>query len=178
MFPQTLEALFVRGLAGRLDNKAKDDLRAIGLDLDRPFLPAYPAEVLVRGTELVARHCYPDKPLPDAYFLLGERTVLGMEETFVGKAQVAFARLVGPMRALLSVPKHIKAGSNYCTGTVTQVSPNCIVNEVRGYKLPYAEFQEGNLSATVTICGGRDPIAETLAFDRERELITVRLSWS
>lgn len=177
VFPQTLEALFVRGLAGRLNAEAKAELRALGLDLDRPLLPAYPADVLVRGTELAARHCYPGKPLREAYFLLGERAVLGMEETFVGRTQVAFARLVGPMRALMAVPRHIKGGSNYCTGTVKQESPTCVVNEIFGYKLPYSEFQEGNLSAVVTVCGGKEPKAETLAFDKAREFLSVRISW-
>ena len=176
-FPQTIEALFVRGLAGRLDKTAKDGLRAIGLDLDKPLRPAYPASVLVQGTELVARHCYPGKPIREAYFLLGQRAVFGMEETFVGRTQVAFAKVVGPLRSLMMLPRHIAGGSNYAVGSVTQVSPTCIVNDILGYKLPYAEFQEGNLSAVVTICNGKDPKTETLSFDPANEALSVRVSW-
>lgn len=177
-FPQTLEALFIRGLAGRLNEDAKIALRAIGLNLDKPLLPAYPPSVLVEGTAVAARHCYPDRPLPEAYFLLGERAVLGMEETLVGRAQVAFARLVGPLRALRSVPRHIQGGSNYAAGTITEVSPTCVINEMVGYKLPYAEFQQGNLSAVVTICGGKAPQTEILRFDPKTEALSVRVSWS
>ena len=57
VFTPSVESLFVHGL--RLSFPAREELRALGLDLDRPLLPSYPlatweravkvAEVLVSG---------------------------------------------------------------------------------------------------------------------------------
>ncbi len=42
-FSQSVEGLFIKGLGSTLTPVMRDQLRAKGLDLDRPLRPGYPA---------------------------------------------------------------------------------------------------------------------------------------
>jgi hypothetical protein len=62
VFTQTVEALFVRGVAGRLSPSALQRLKEGGLDLGRPMLPAYTAEVFTRCIAILAEELCPGSP--------------------------------------------------------------------------------------------------------------------
>src|SRR5262249_52387161 len=99
-FAVAYEGLFHRGLGSSLTPRLKARLRAAGLDLDRPFEPAYPADRWPIFLRMTAEELFPAVPIGDALRKMGERFFLGYVETLVGKAMLAAMRVIGPMRSL------------------------------------------------------------------------------
>ncbi len=175
---QLVEALLVRGLAGRLTPKTIEAIRQIGIDLDRPLLPAYPTMMFADAVAVLASTQFPEVPVTDAYRLLGERTVYGLDETTVGRAQMALARLVGPMRTMKRVPRNMRSGGSHSTAVVTQTSARGVLFEVAEYWLPYAEFMQGALHATLVITGAKGSAVSILRFDANAHTAAYQADWA
>src|SRR5512141_2849611 len=100
VFGETFAGLYRKGLKGRLLPSLKEQLRGIGIDVDRPFLAGYPLEVWNRGIALVASSLYPGLSFEEATWQLGEDFIFGFAQTAVGRAVFAFLKLIGPMKSL------------------------------------------------------------------------------
>src|SRR4051812_21021858 len=85
IFSTGMEGLFVRGLEGRLDEPTRQTLRGLGLDVGK-LLPGYSIEVWEKAVALVVTRALPDLTRPEAHRFLGQRSVLGVGDTLVGKA--------------------------------------------------------------------------------------------
>jgi uncharacterized protein (TIGR02265 family) len=112
MFSQAVEG-FVRAVGERLDDGAKDGLKALGLDLRKPLEPAYPLDtwfaVMRYGGKLLA----PDAPESEQLEQLGRRFIDGYEQTLVGRALLATMRVLGPRRTLERMSRNFRSGNNY-----------------------------------------------------------------
>jgi uncharacterized protein (TIGR02265 family) len=147
MFSQAVEG-FVRALGDRLDDRAKDGLKAIGLDLRKPLEPAYPLDTWFAVMRFGARLIAPGLPEPEQLEQLGRRFIDGYEQTLVGRALLASMRVLGPRRTLERMSRNFRSGNNY---TETRLEPKgptdyeLWFNQVRS-----TDFYRGMLEAGLT----------------------------
>ena len=177
VFSPSVEGL-VRGLGAALTENAtlKAELRAMGLDLDKPLLPGYPAELWHRALELIARKLYPQLTVPQAYFKMGERTVYGLSDTIFGKATIALAKLVGPRKMLHRMPISVKSGSNFAELSVQELSPTEILLASQPY-MGWGEYMQGSVLAAITLGGAVEPSVEIVEYNRSSEKLVLRSKW-
>lgn len=171
-----VEALLIRGLAGRLSPELKDALLALGFDLDRPLLPAYPAARWDEAVVFLARRLYPELDEGAAHFRLGERLIWGLESTYVGRAMMAFTRLVGPRRAIYRMPSTVKMGTNFIDATVRELGPA----EFEIFHAPienHPEFLRGTIVASLECAGGRDVVVELTERDPVSKSVVLHARW-
>jgi uncharacterized protein (TIGR02265 family) len=176
VFSQTVEALMVRGIGDRLTSEARARLRALGLDLDRSLLPAYPAAVWKEVLAETARSVFPELTVEEAMLEMGDSTVSGMEKTLVGRATIAMARLIGPVRMMKRLAISVKSGTNFAGLTVKELGPREF--ELESAPNPLSpEFMRGALLAALAIAGGKQPSVEVTAWDQLAERQVFRVSW-
>lgn len=172
-----VEALLIRGLDGRLSPELKASLRELGFDLDRPLLPSYPAAHWDQAVEMLARALHPELDEGTAHFRLGERLIWGLESTYVGRAMMAFTRLVGPRRAIFRMPSTVKMGSNFIEATVKELGPA----EFEIFHAPienHPEFLRGTIVASLQCAGGRDVVVELTERDPVTKSVVLHARWA
>jgi uncharacterized protein (TIGR02265 family) len=116
VFTPSVESLFVHGL--RLSFPAREQLRALGLDLDRPLLPAYPLATWERAVAVAAGDAFPQLGRDAAHFELGRRMLAGYDATVIGRAISLAARLAGPRRTLERMAQNTGTANNYVLALV------------------------------------------------------------
>ncbi len=113
VFNQTIESLFQRALKDSMAPALKAELKASGLDLDKPLDPAYPAESVNRWFALAAKHTFPTLVRDEGLRALGSRFIDGWQQTLLGKATAALLVIVGPTRALRRMTQNFRTGDNF-----------------------------------------------------------------
>ena len=174
VYEQTMEGLFLRGLAGRVPPGLKERLREVGLNLDRRLLPAYPFELWCTCVRLAAEALHPEETAEGAYHLLGERMVDGYRETLMGRAQFSVLQLLGPRRVLLRTQQSFRSGNNYTEARLSTLAPNALevwMNEAG----PTRYLVRGALLAGLRASGALDPQVVVAGFTPED--VTYRVHW-
>jgi uncharacterized protein (TIGR02265 family) len=174
VFLPTVQSLFSRLPAGALTPELTQAVRALGIDLDRPLLTAYPFAIWARVLEVTARTVYPKEAAQDAHRLLGQRLIEGYVETGIGRALFALLKLIGPRRTLQRTAKAFRNGNNYCEATVTEVSPTEFIvwmNEVGTVPTMIA----GVLQAGLTQAGAISVAVRVVRVDSVG--MTYRVTW-
>jgi uncharacterized protein (TIGR02265 family) len=174
VFEHSVESLYLRSLRSRLTPELKNQLRSVGVDLDRKLLPGYPQPVLTQALQLTARTLRPELPEADAFRWLGECQVEGYQETVVGTALFGVLRLLGPRRMLERTQKNFRSGNNYTEVRCTTVDPctsDLWMNEIG----PMRYFTQGIVLAGMRAAGAREARVEVLHFDEEGT--TYRVAW-
>jgi uncharacterized protein (TIGR02265 family) len=154
-FSQSIEGLFIKGLGKEVTPQMKDQLRAKGLDLDKPLRPGYPAADFHKWVEYAALSVYPDERKEEALRRIGHRAVSGLEEGLIGKALAAGLKLIGPRRALQRVERIFKNNNNYQVATLLELSERDAkvrLSEVFG--LP--TYYQGLFEAVLVLIGAKD----------------------
>ncbi|MFT3841618.1 MAG: DUF2378 family protein [Myxococcaceae bacterium] len=174
VFEQTIEGLFVRGLAGKLTPGVHQRLKALGIDLSHKLLPAYPFHTWMKALELAAAEVFHGEPTDKAMFKLGELFIDGYQHTQLGRALLEMIKVLGPRRALQRSTANFRAGNNFTETRLTDLTPTSNelwMNEVG----PYPAFTAGTLSAVTRASGARDVKVEVAAYDGHSA--TYRVSW-
>jgi uncharacterized protein (TIGR02265 family) len=122
VFAQSVESLFLHGLKGRLPPATLEAVKAEGIDLSRPLLPAYPLAVWERALSHAGAGAFPGLSPERARFELGRHMLAGYDATVLGKAVVAMGRLVGPRRTLERMARNTRTANNYVDLTVEPLS--------------------------------------------------------
>jgi uncharacterized protein (TIGR02265 family) len=115
VFATSIESLFVRGL--RLSYGAREELRRMGLDVDRPLLPAYPLATWEAALRVATRDVFFGRAPEEARFELGRQMLRRYESTMVGRAIATSARLIGPRRTLERMAQNTRTANNYVKAT-------------------------------------------------------------
>lgn len=123
VFNSGFDALFSKEIRGKVTPAIDEELKALGVRLDKPFQPAYPVETWASTLDLLGRHLYPEDSTPDAYWKLGRSTIVGFGETLAGRALFPLLRLIGPVRALDRASRNYAATNNYTKVVLTRVGP-------------------------------------------------------
>jgi uncharacterized protein (TIGR02265 family) len=174
VYEQTLEALFVRALGGRLTPECRARLLSAGLDVSQKLKPAYPFQSWMIFLRIAAEELYPGMPLSEATLKLGEAYVEGFRETMLGRAVMSLLRVLGPRRTVLRATQNFRAGNNYTETRVTELGPNLFdvwMNEVGDFP----EFTAGIIQAGVRASGAKELRVELLGYDGHA--CTYRISW-
>jgi hypothetical protein len=106
VYASVVEGLLRHGLQGQLTPRLKERLRQIGVDVDRPLLPAYPVPLWFYCLRAIVDEVYPGQPLEPAFRDLGTRMTEGYGRTVLGRALYMLARLQGPRRMVLRLPQY------------------------------------------------------------------------
>ncbi len=174
VFGHTFEGLFQRALGGRLDAKARQRLEQAGLNLGKKLLPAYPFDVWMRCIAIAAESVYPALPQTEARRQIGRDLVHGYRETYLGRAMLALAKVLGPKRTLQRSAHNFRTGNNYTETRLTERAPNVHelwMNEVG----PYPEFTQGIIEAGLLEAGARGLKVDVVWHDGHGA--TYRVSW-
>lgn len=175
VFGQTLEGLFIRGLSGQVTSGMKNQLRGIGVELDRRLLPAYPFSIWCAGVRVAARELYGHLEQEEAYRQLGERMVEGYRETVWGRSLFSLLRLVGPRRVIGRAQQSFRSGNNYTEIRIQELGPQCLelwVNE----EGPTRYLMQGAMLAGLRGCGAREPQVELKHFTEQD--VTFHVMWA
>ncbi|KFA92749.1 DUF2378 family protein [Archangium violaceum] len=175
VFEQTVEAVFARGLHGRIPPSCKARLRQAGLDLELKLRTAYPLDAWMTFLRITAQELYPDEPLEQGAFKLGEAFIDGFHETLPGRAVLSLLRVLGPRRALMRTTKNFRAGNNYTESRLEELGPRQFelwMNEVGS--LP--TFTAGILHAGLRTAGAADIRIDLSGYDHHA--CTYCISWS
>ncbi|HEX8823323.1 MAG TPA: DUF2378 family protein [Archangium sp.] len=175
IFEQTIEAVYVRALHGRIPPSCKARLREAGLDLDKKLRPAYPFDSWMTFLRITAEELYPGEPLSQGAFKIGEACIDGFRETMLGRAVLSLLRVLGPRRALMRATQNFRAGNNYTESRLKEISPRQFelwMNEVGS--LP--TFTAGILHAGLRTAGAENIHVDLSGYDGHA--CTYRISWS
>lgn len=176
MFSPTVEGLFVRAVGNRLTPAIRNEIRAVGIDLDKPLLAAYPVDQYQRAVTIVANRLYPELPPERAHFEIGKRTVYGLIETVIGKGLGAFAKMVGPRRSLLRVAITSKTSTNFNIVDAQEISPNEIEITSTNY-VGRPQLMQGCMVAAAEVAGAKNAACEIVSFDSSAERLVLRVRW-
>ncbi|MFL5352707.1 DUF2378 family protein [Archangium sp.] len=175
VFEQTIEAVFVRALHGRLPPACKARLRQAGLNLDQKLRPAYPFDAWMTFLRITAEELYPGVPLEQGAFKIGEACIDGFRETMLGRAVLSLLRVLGPKRALMRATQNFRAGNNYTESRLKELGPRQFelwMNEVGS--LP--TFTSGILHAGLRTAGAENIRIEMKGYDGHG--CTYCINWS
>lgn len=176
VFSPSVEALLMRGIAGRMTPNLEEGLRKLGIDIAKPLQPAYPLDKWLKAVDLVAATVHPELPMPEAQKKLGESTVYGFEQTMLGKAMVAFSKVIGPRRALLRFPSMSRSSNNYSGMEAKEISPNQFELVCFPY-VGWPEYVQGCIHAVVDVTGAKEPKVEIVEHDVAKERLVLRATW-
>lgn len=172
VFEQTMEGL-LRAIRPRMTQPCKARLKAAGLNLDAPLLPAYSFEVWMKCLLASAEETWPGQTREQALFKLGEAFIEGYRETFLGRAVLGLIHVLGPRRAIQRATRNFRSGNNYTEAKVTEVSDTCLelwMNEVG----PYPSFTQGLVEAALRASG----VVPTVEIkDHDGHACTYRCTW-
>ena len=175
VFEQTLEAVFLRGLHGRVPPSCKARLRQAGLDLDQKLRPTYPLDAWMTFLRITAQELYPEEPVDQGAFKLGETCIDGFRETMLGRAVLSLLRVLGPRRALMRATQNFRAGNNYTESRLKELGPRQFelwMNEVG----PLPTFTAGILHAGLRTAGAENIRVDLSGYDGHA--CTYCISWS
>lgn len=173
-FGQTLEGLV---LAADAQHNAAlvGALREAGLDLSAKLKPAYPAKEAFALMAIVARHTFPGRSDDEAMRELGRLAVRrGLEATFLGRAVLQAAKLLGLRRSLKRLGAVMKNGNNYVEGAVHELSPRALEIQLGPLVGPRSYYQ-GILEECPVLLGGRDASVTHVRDDGEHTVW--RVEW-
>lgn len=171
IFSQAVEGM-LRALGTRLDDAAKDQLRALGLDVRARLDPAYPLEVWTPVMRFASTLVAPGRPPPEQMFELGRRFIEGYSETLVGRAMLTALKVLGPRRTLERMSRNFRTGNNYTQTKLEALGPTDFVLSFNEVKEP--EFYRGMLTAGVDRSGAKVVEVTTLTHDPSGATFSVK----
>lgn len=174
VFEQAMEGLFLRALHNRVSPRCRVRLKEAGLDLDRKLLPAYPFTTWMACLKVAGEEVFSSAPEKEAQFRLGELMIDGYKETFLGRAVLGLARVLGPRRTLLRATQNFRSGNNYTVSKLVEKSPTEVelwMNEVG----PFPTFTAGIVFAAIRAAGAENLSVDVLGYDGHA--CTYRVTW-
>lgn len=173
IYSVAVEAFFLRAMGSRLDAAARARIAEVGIELDRPLLAAYPADVFHRAVALAAEAVRPDLPPDEAHYLAGRDHLQGFVESYSGRMMLAVARKLEPRTILEYTATFIRLGNNFTETTARVTGVNRLdlwINEVGGVPGWY----RGIFARGLELAGVPEVAVEHL---EGRQAATYRMTW-
>lgn len=177
VFGQTLEALFLKGLKGKLTPELLAQLRALGLDLEKPLLPAYTRQAVHEFISLTARTLFPTLPVSDAFYQVGKAVTPGQRTTFLGNAILTVVGLIGPHRSLERVARTFRTTNNYMNVTLTRVAASTYTLELEPSN-EYPSYMQAVIEDILTVAGAKELSVKVERHDPKTAHCTYRITWA
>lgn len=176
VYTQLVEGLFLRALGSRLNEDARSQLRATGIDIDTKLKDKYPSEDFLRGQEIVARAVYPHLALQDAYYQMGLDMVQGLTDTLIGRAAAAVARIVGPRRAMMRVAASTETSTSFTKASSKELSPTSVEMIFDNYD-GHEAFSRGCFMGALRVMRAKNPQCAVTLHDKAKEHLQMLISW-
>ncbi|HYO65186.1 MAG TPA: DUF2378 family protein [Archangium sp.] len=177
VFNHTVQGLFARSFPDGVPAGLKAQLRTVGVDLDKPLLPAYPLTVWSRCIDLGARAAFPDEPRREvAWRRMGERMIDGYQDSMIGRAMFSMLQVLGPRRTLQRARKNFRTGNNYSEVRASDVSPTEMELWFNETDDVLRHFTVGLVLAGLRAGGAREP--QVRLHDVDAKGCTLRASWT
>lgn len=177
VFGTTLEGLFLRGLKGKISPALEQQLRAVGLDLSKPLLPAYSRKVVHAAITLTAKTLFPNAPLSDAMYLVGQHVTSGLRATTLGNAALAVVRIIGPRRTMSRLARTFRSTNNYMTVTLRELTPSAFELDLEPSN-EFPSYMQAVIEDMLTIAGATELRVAVAKHDKAKEQCTYRISWT
>ena len=161
VYASVVEGLLRHAVPSPLPLTLKERLRHIGVDVDRPLLPAYPVGMWLHCLRAVAEALYPDEPPERALRALAGRHADGYGHTVVGHALYAVARLMGPRRLVHRLPQLLASGDNYTRAELLERGPAHYELRMNS-EVDVPGYAEGLMEALLGLSGARTPHVQEL----------------
>jgi uncharacterized protein (TIGR02265 family) len=174
VFVQVVEGLLRHGVGDRVTLRLRERLKQVGLDLDRPLLPAYPQKQWMHCLHIVVEELYPGLTREEAFRQLAAHHVEGYGRTLVGRALMRLLRMLGPKRTVSRMAQALRAGDNYTEVRLTELGPGTWemwMNSV----LNAPGYAEALFVSFLRASGAEEPQASIVR--REEESTTYLLTW-
>jgi uncharacterized protein (TIGR02265 family) len=117
VFSHVVESLFKLVKKERLNAEQRKRLKAIGIDLDQPFLVAYSLPTWFGAVGVCAEVLFPDVPLEEAHYRIGQELVSTFGRTTIGRAVFVFLRMLGWEHSLSRITRGLQSGTNFLTAS-------------------------------------------------------------
>lgn len=121
-FDQAIEGLWLKAIADWITPSLRASLKTQGIDLDKPLLPGYPAQVVARCLKITATALFPGQDEDTALREVGRLFLLGYQQTLIGRAVIQVLRLIGPRRSLERMQTNFRS-VNYIKTRFTSLGP-------------------------------------------------------
>jgi uncharacterized protein (TIGR02265 family) len=187
-FDQLMEGLLIHAMKDRLDGEAQRRLLALGVDVSRPLLSAYPLVTLLGTLKLCAELRFPELPREEARYQLGLRTLEGFGSTPMGKALFGMARMWGARRMLSHMTRVFQTGINFaraCSRELPNGDIEVTVEVLQDFRAaithrpgldPY--FVRGIIAQLMEVCGAGLPVTLLPPTDPDGLSFTYRVPMS
>lgn len=123
VFVQVVEGLLRHGVGERVTPRLRERLRQVGIDLDRPLLPAYPVSQWMHCLQIILEEVYPGVPREEGFRQLAAHHVDGFGRTLVGRAMMRLLRLLGPERTVQQMVQALRTSDNYTEVRLKELEP-------------------------------------------------------
>lgn len=174
VFTQVVEGLLRHGVGERVTPRLRERLRQVGMDLDRPLLPAYPLIQWHHCLHIIVEEVYPGVPREEAFRRLAEYHVEGFGRTLVGRAMMRLMRMLGPRRTVRQMVQALRASDNYTEVRLKELGPGTWemwMNSV----LDTPGYAEALFESFLRASGAAEP--EAVIVRREEESTVYLLRW-
>lgn len=172
-FKGPVEALFHRAMKEHVTAPFRDQLRELGLDLDKPLLPAYPYEVFRQAFTAALLHRYGPRPTIEQQREFGARWTESFFETFMGAAVLGLLKLIGPRRAILRSPTNYKNVNNYSDARVVELAPTHFELWLSDGD-DWPEVTAGSLQRSVSLAGAKNVVTKLARREGTHNVYEVR----
>jgi uncharacterized protein (TIGR02265 family) len=177
VYVQVVEGLLQHGLQGKVSPRLKQRLRQVGVDLDRPLLPAYPVPLWFHCLSIIVEETYPGVPREQGFRQLAETHVQGYGRTVIGRAVYGVMRLLGPRRVVQRLPQTLRATDNYTVVELVERGPTAY--EMRMNSAPDTPgYVEALFEAMMRVGGADSPKVTRTHVDPAEPSSTYLLTWA
>jgi uncharacterized protein (TIGR02265 family) len=151
IFDYTVESL-LRTLDRPIPPEQIQGLDALGIDLSKPLLPAYPIEVYSALIGFIGRQRFPRLSVQEADFEVGRAFIDAYTtQTMMGKALKGLLRVIGPHRGLERMNRTFRSANNYTETRLEKLGPS-------SYQLWFnfvlrPSYFAGMVHGTLVLCG-------------------------
>ncbi|QSQ20766.1 DUF2378 family protein [Pyxidicoccus parkwayensis] len=177
VYVQVVEGLLQHGLNGRVTPRLKQRLRQVGVDLDRPLLPAYPVPLWTHCLSIIVDEAYPGIPREEAFRRLAETHVQGYGRTVIGRAVFGVMRLLGPRRLVLRIPQTLRATDNYTEVELLERGPTTYEMKMNSVVEPPG-YVESLFESLLRVGGAESPKVSRIHVDPGTPSTTYQLTWA
>jgi uncharacterized protein (TIGR02265 family) len=165
VFATAVEGLFVRGLGAKLKARARERLKAAGLDLGRRLEVVYSLKQWKTFVRIAAEEVYPHLSPAEAHWRLGEHFLEGYLQTYVGRVMLGLAQALGPRLALARIGQDFQSGNNFSEVHLVKHEPGHLELWFNDVLSEQPAFAAGFIARAQQVAGARNVHVEVLGFD-------------
>lgn len=174
VFAPVVEGLLRHGVGERVTPRLRERLKQVGLELDRPLLPAYPVTQWIHCLHIIVAELYPDVPREEGFRQLAAHHVEGYGRTLVGRALLRLLRLLGPKRTVYRMTQALRSSDNYTEVRLEELGP-CRYELWMNSALDTPGYAEALFVSFLRVSGAEEAQASIVRQDEEST--TYHLSW-